>query len=76
MNDPTLTHAEIEANYPAEWILLVDPILDDDEEVIGGTVVFHSKSRDEVYRKLVELKPSDSALMFTGRLPPGHEIVL
>ncbi len=71
-----LTSAEIEAKYPNEWILLVHPALDKDLEVLSGVVVCHSKNRDDVYRKLADLKPDDSALMFTGRPAPGTTMIL
>ena len=71
-----LTSAEIESRYPDEWILVVDPTLDAELEVVSGTVVCHSKDRDEVYQKLAELKPKDSAMLFTGGWPPGTAVVL
>ena len=72
----TLTKTEIEGRFPDEWILVVNPQLDEDEEVVGGMVVCHSKDRDEVYRRAVELKPKRSAILYTGRMPANTAIVL
>lgn len=76
MKTKSMTNAEIERKYPDEWILLVEPDVDEDGEVLSGIVVIHSKNRDKVYAKLVELKPKDSALLFTGKSIPGMEYVL
>jgi hypothetical protein len=39
---------QIEARYPSQWILVKDPLVDNDLRVIKGKVVSHSKDRDEV----------------------------
>jgi hypothetical protein len=76
MKNQSLTIREIETQFPSEWILLLDPKTDEDHEVVCGTVVFHSKDRDEVYRKAIELRPKDFAFHYTGTIPKGAAIVL
>lgn len=71
-----LTTAEIESQFPSEWVLLEDPETTDKLEVLGGKVLCHSKDRDEVYRKGVELKPKRFAVLYTGKLPKNCAIVL
>jgi hypothetical protein len=75
MNE-VLTIAEIKSRFDGEWILVEDPELDDDQEVLRGRVVWHSKDRDEVYQKAIELRPKHSAFLYTGRMPEGAAIVL
>jgi len=75
MND-VMTLAEIEDNYPSEWVLVADPKLDDELEVVRGRVVWHSKDRDEVYHKAVELRPKHSAFLYTGEIPEGTAVIL
>jgi len=53
-----------------------DPRTDDKLDVIEGTVLHHSKDRDEVYRRSVELKPKRSAILYTGGMPANTAIVL
>ena len=67
---------EIQADYDSEWILLADPQTTPSLEVTSGRVLFHSKSRDEVYRKARELRPRHSAIVFTGKLPDETAVVL
>ena len=71
-----LTRAEIEARFDSEWVLIENPELDEHLEVIRGRVAWHSKDRDEVYQKAIELRPKHSAFLYTGRLPEGTAVVL
>jgi hypothetical protein len=75
MND-VLAVAEIEERFQSEWVLVEDPQTNDALEIEGGTVVWHSKDRDEVYRKAVELRPKRFAVLYTGRMPEDTAIVL
>jgi hypothetical protein len=75
MND-VMTIAEIEAQFDSEWVLLDSPQTDEHLHVLSGKVVSHSKDRDEVYRKAVELRPRRSAILFTGTMPDGTAIIL
>lgn len=74
--DELLTVDEINARYASEWILLADPDVDDKLQVRGGRVVCHSKDRDEVDRKAVELRLKRSAFLYTGEIPEGTAVVL
>jgi hypothetical protein len=74
--DEILTAAEIEAAFSAEWILVEDPQTNDALEVRSGRVRYHSKDRDEVYRKAIELRPRRFAVLFTGAIPKDAAVVL
>lgn len=71
-----LTAAEIESQFRSEWVLVGDPETDDSLRVRSGRVIYHSKDRDEVYRKAVELRPKRFAMVYTGTLPKDTAIVL
>ena len=66
---------QIKKRYKSEWILLSDPKLVKGE-VVGGKVAYHSKDRDKLYRKAIELKLPRTAFLYTGTLPKGMAIVL
>jgi hypothetical protein len=74
--DEVMTLEEIEGRFPSEWILLADPEVDEHLEVIRGRVVFHSKDRDEVDRKAIQLRLKSSAYHYTGGMPEGTAIVV
>jgi hypothetical protein len=67
---------EIQNRFESEWVLLEDPETTESLEVKSGKVLWHSKDRDEVYRKARELRPRHSAILYTGRLPEGTAVVL
>jgi hypothetical protein len=71
-----LTQEEIQQRYDSEWVLLADPITAEDLTVLRGTVLWHSKDRDEVYRKLLEMSPNASAILYTGTMPKNVAINL
>ncbi len=62
--------AEIRAQFESEWILLKDPEVTGSLKVKGGIVLWHSKNRNEVYRKATELRlrPRHSAILYTNGL--------
>jgi hypothetical protein len=75
MND-VMTIAEIESQFESEWVLVGDPQSNQALEVQSGKVLCHSKDREEVYRKAVELRPPHFAILYTGTIPADEAIVL
>jgi hypothetical protein len=71
-----MTLAEIEERLDSEWVLIEDPEVDKQFRVIRGRVVWHSKDRDEVDRKLLELRPKSPIILYTGQMPADTAIVL
>ncbi len=73
-----MTIQEIEERYKSEWVLLEDPEMTPSLEVIRARVLWHSKDRDEVWRKALELRPKHSAVLYMGTItiPEGTAIVL
>lgn len=71
-----MTHEEIKTAFDSEWVLLKDPKTKKNLEVLGGTVLWHSKDRDEVYRKALELRPKHLAILYTGKIPEGTAVIL
>lgn len=75
MNE-VLTVQEIEARYQSEWVLVEDPEVTPQMEVTRGKVLYHSKNRDDVYKKAIELRPKHSAYLYTGRVADDMVIML
>ncbi len=71
-----LSFSEINERFDSEWVLIGDPETDDDLNVKQGVVLWHSKDRDEVYRKAREIHPNHSAILYTGKLPDNVAVVL
>jgi hypothetical protein len=60
---------EIRARYDGEWVLVGDPVQDEKLKVLAGTVLAHSKDRDEVYARAIELRPRRSAMLCFVPMP-------
>lgn len=71
-----LTIEEMRARHPSEWVLIGDPTTDEAQRLLTGTVLYHSPERDEVDRKLLELRPRRFALRSFGTLPDDMALVL
>ena len=74
--DEMLTMTEIEGKFQSEWVLIEDPSTDESLAVSGGTVRWHGKDRDEVYRRTVQLRPKRFAIVYTGTMPGDTAIAL
>ncbi|MFZ4508089.1 MAG: hypothetical protein ACOYON_10390 [Fimbriimonas sp.] len=74
--EQVMTVEEVHDQFDSEWILLADPEVDEFGRVLGGKVVAHSKDRDEVYRKDIELKLKSSATFYTGKISSDTIIIL
>lgn len=72
----TMTYAEISGQFDSEWVLLEDPETAPDLTVRTGKVLWHSRNRDEVYRKARELHPAHSAMLYVGKMPDDVAVVL
>ena len=74
--EKVMTNAEIESEFDSEWVLVVEPETNEQLEVMKGKVVHHSKDRDEVYRKAIAVRPKRFAILYTGEIPEGSEVVV
>ncbi|MBI2320403.1 MAG: hypothetical protein HYU75_26215 [Betaproteobacteria bacterium] len=74
--DEILSIAQIDAQFQSEWVLIEEPQTNEALEVQGGKVRWHSKDREEVYRKVPEAHPRRFAIVYTGKMPKDTAIVL
>jgi len=71
-----MSMVEIREKFESEWVLVEDPETTESLEVTKGKVLWHSKDRDEVYRKARELAPRSSAILYAGTIPKEGALVL
>jgi hypothetical protein len=74
--EEVLTIEEIEARYAPDWVLIGEPQTDECQRLLAGKVLFHSADRDEVDRRLLELRPVRFAFRYLGKLPEDLALVL
>ena len=66
--DDVLTIAQIYTQFASEWVLIESPQPNKALEVQCGTVLWHSRDREEVYRQAVELRPERFPILSTSGL--------
>ena len=71
-----LTIVQMEKKFDSEWVLVENPVTDDSLDVQSGTVLCHSKDRDEVYRQAVKLQLKRFAMLYVGKLSKDVAVVL
>lgn len=59
-----------------KWVLIECKQTDENFEVIEGKILYHSKDKDDVYKKLLELRPKDYAIEYTGQIPEDLAVML
>ena len=70
--------AEIESEFPDQWVLIADPEYADDisADVLSGRVLFATFDHEELLRANTEHRLRSSALYFTGEDAGGDEIFI
>ena len=63
---PVLTMAEIERLYDGEWVLIIEPSVDEAGAVTGGRVFAHDATGDEVFASKLPDHVHDAAVLFIG----------
>ncbi len=63
MNE-VLTIEEIRSRSDGEWVLIGDPVTDEQLGVISGRVLFHGKDRNEMYRHALRTRPGRVASLY------------
>jgi hypothetical protein len=72
-----MTRAEIEAQFPDEWVLLLNPDVGPDQRVRSGTLWAHGKDGDEIDRLAIEAPARSIAVWYNGDpFPPGMKVLL
>ena len=66
----------IKRAFKDEWVLIEIEKVDENFNVVEGEVLAHSKDKDEVYRKLLEMRPKEFSIEYTGVIPEDLAIVM
>ncbi len=62
----TLTLTEIRQHYPNQWVLVINPQLDSNLNLIKGEVIYHTSDKQDLYDHLDLCGDYNSALEYTG----------
>jgi len=67
---------EIEKNYKDQWVLIEVREVDESFNIVDGDVLASSKDKNEIYQKLLQIKPNEFAIEYTGEIPEDLAIVM
>ena len=71
-----LTEKEIEEQFDGEYVLVENPVVDEETDMLRGVVRFHSFSRDEVYDEADRLDLKSIAVMCNAKVPDNVRLIL
>jgi len=67
---------EIVKNFKDEWVLVDVKEVNEDFNLKEGDVIAHAKDKEQIYRKLLELRPRNFSIEYTGKIPEDIAVVL
>ena len=59
-----------------QWVLIKVNSVDENFNVLEEEVLAHSKDKDEIYQKLLKIKPKEFSIEFTGEVPEDLAVVM
>ncbi len=60
---------DIKNNFRNQWVLIEVKNVDESFNVLEGEVLAHSKDKDEIYQKLLKIRPKEFSIEYTGEVP-------
>jgi hypothetical protein len=80
-----ISKEQILSQYPDQWVLLGDPVLDDEKnlgsvmrKLVAGVVLFASKDKQEIAERAHKLRKGFDtyACVYTGEIPKNRRFLL
>ncbi len=66
----------IKKTFKDQWVLIEVEKVDESFNVVEGEVLAHSKDKNEVYQKLLQIRPKEFSIEYTGDIPEDLAIVM
>lgn len=67
---------DIKKNFRDQWVLIEVDKVDKSFNLLEGKVLAHSKDKDEIYQKLLQIKPKEFSIEYTGEVPEDLAVVM
>lgn len=71
-----ITFQQMQELYPDQWLLVTRMEMDEQMDLMCGEVLASSRSRDEIYRKLLDVSGKKVAIEYTGEIPEDLAVML
>ena len=67
---------DIKKNFKNQWVLIEVEKVDESFNLLSGEVLAHTNDKDEIYQKLLQIKPKEFSIEYTGDVPEDLAIVM
>ena len=67
---------DIKKKFRNQWVLIEVKNVDESFNVLEGEVLAHSKDKDEIYQKLLKIRPKEFSIEYTGVVPEDLAVVM
>jgi hypothetical protein len=67
---------DIKKKFENQWVLIEVKNVDESFNVLEGEVLAHSKDKDEIYQKLLKIRPKEFSIEYTGEVPEDLAVVM
>ena len=67
---------DIKKNFRNQWVLIEVKNVDESFNILEGEVLAHSKDKDEIYQKLLKIRPKEFSIEYTGEVPEDLAVVM
>jgi len=68
--------ADIKKKFRDQWVLIEVQKVDESFNVLEGKVLAHSKDKDEIYQRLLQIRPREFSIEYTGEVPEDLAVVM
>ena len=68
--DSRITWEEMRAQYPDQWVFVLDPVLDDNKDILSGIVHAADVDFSELTTLAIGKRSQPHVFRFTGRIHP------
>ncbi len=58
-----MTYEEMAREFAEEWVFVIDPVVDEEMNIVRGRVGGHDRDREKVYDEALRVRPKSSAFL-------------
>jgi hypothetical protein len=67
---------DIKKTFQDQWVLIDVKKVDENFDIVEGEVLAHSKDKNEIYQKLLQIRPKEFSIEYTGVIPEDIAVVM
>jgi hypothetical protein len=67
---------DIKKKFENQWVLIEVKNVEENFNVLEGEVLANSKDKDEIYKELQKIRPTEFSIKYTGEVPEDLAMVM